>query len=149
MNRPNKSLEKSQKLIKFWLIKIKEKLMTCTDMKDQSQAQVLDLEIINLTSTMLKISLSISFNKIRSRMTFFQDFSEGKSKKRLLHHVQETEDLVQLEMMHFPQIALEEVLEEALEEAYFEHSRYSRMMTFSIQGRVTFQAFDHHHLVWT
>ncbi len=123
------------------------------DMKDQSRAQILDLDIITLTSMMLKIFSNISFNKIPLRMISFQDSLEERNKKKLPHHAQETEGLVPLEMMHSPQITLEEALEEALagalEEAYSEHSRYSRMMTFSIQERVIFQVFDHHHLVWT
>lgn len=107
LNKQNKSSDKFLKPMRFSPIKIKENTMTSTVTKRQSLSKAQPLKDIDLTSTMLKIFLDTSLNKIPLMMTSFLGSSEDRKEKRILLLKWGAGDLVHLMMIHSFQVALD------------------------------------------
>ena len=138
LNKLNKSLEKYHKLMKYFLIKTKEKLTINMVIKGLDLNLLQDLEDIHSISTMLKIFLGTFSNKTLLKMIFSVDSLEEIRIKRVLLQKLEVEDSVHSMMILSFLVVLEEGLED-LGWDCLEHNLCLKMMIFSQTRRKTFQ----------
>lgn len=137
-NRQNKSSDKFPKLMKYSLIKKREKTTIGMDIKGQNLNVLQDLQDIILTSMMLKIFSGTFLNKTHLKMTFSVNSSEEIRPKKTLLQKKEVEVLVHLTMILFFQEDLVVDLKVSVWD-FLELTLYLMMMTFFQVERRTFQ----------
>ena len=150
--KPNKSSDKSHKLIKYYQIKKKEKLTISMDIKDlNSKIPHHHLEAINSTFMMLKIFLNTFLKKIHSKMTFSVDSLVIKKQKNKLLLKQEVDVLVHLMVILSFQVGLvvDLVVLVVLEVDCLELIQCLMMMIFFRIRGVNLTLDVHHHLQQT